>query len=172
MNLDISPDKKVLDACCGCRMMWFKKKDKRVLFADSRDEVMEINHLPSQNGRSPKIVNPDIIHDFRNMDFANEAFYHVVFDPPHVRGISVNSVTGFSYGSLDKKTWKDDLTAGFEECFRVLKPFGTLIFKWNEVDIPLSQILKLTPYKPMYGHRSGQRAKTHWVSFIKDITLK
>ena len=24
----------------------------------------------------------------------------------------------------------------FRECFRVLKPYGVLIFKWNEVQIP------------------------------------
>ena len=79
----------------------------------------------------------------------------------------MKSVTGFSYGSLDKDTWKEDLAAGFKECFRVLKPHGTLIFKWNEIDIPLNDVLALTPEKPLYGHRSGKKANTHWVSFIK-----
>jgi hypothetical protein len=58
---------------------------------------------------------------------------------------------------------------GFSECFRVLKPFGTLIFKWNEVDIPLRQVLALTDHKPLYGHRSGKAAKTHWVAFMKIV---
>ena len=97
----------------------------------------------------------------------NKSFYHVVFDPPHVRNISMRSVTGFSYGSLNKETWKDDLQAGFKECFRVLKANGTLIFKWNEIDIPLREVLALTKQKPLYGHRSGKTAKTHWVAFIK-----
>lgn len=157
----------VLDACCGCKMMWFNKDDDRAVFADCREGEMSIEHLPSQAGRSPKQCRPDVLHDFKNMDFPDDQFHHVVFDPPHVRGISMKSVTGFSYGSLDKDTWKEDLAAGFKECFRVLKPHGTLIFKWNEIDIPLKDVLALTPEKPLYGHRSGKKANTHWVSFIK-----
>ena len=159
--------KSVLDACCGGKMMWFDKGDNRVVFADCRNEVMVIDHLPSQQGRSPKSIQPDFMHDFRNMNFPDESFYHVVFDPPHVRELSMKSVAGFSYGSLDKHCWRDDLTKGFAECFRVLKPNGTLIFKWSEVDIPLKEILSLTPEKPLYGHRSGKKANTHWVCFIK-----
>ena len=147
--------------------MWFDKGDNRVVFADCRNEVMVIDHLPSQQGRSPKSIQPDVMHDFRNMNFPDESFYHVVFDPPHVRELSMKSVAGFSYGSLDKHCWRDDLTKGFAECFRVLKPNGTLIFKWSEVDIPLKEILSLTPEKPLYGHRSGKKANTHWVCFIK-----
>lgn len=149
--------------------MWFDKHDERCLFADERCETMEIDHHPSQNNRSPKVVNPDQIHDFRNMPYDDESFYHVVFDPPHVWNISIKSVTGFSYGSLSKDTWQDDLKKGFSECFRVLKTNGILVFKWNEVDIPLRQILKLTPCKPLYGHRSGKKANTHWVTFIKAV---
>ncbi len=159
--------KPVLDACCGGRMMWFDKQDDRCLFADCRKGRMEINHLPSAQGRSAKSVQPDEIHDFRDMPYENESFHHVVFDPPHVRNLSMKSVTGFSYGSLDKETWQDDLRLGFAECFRVLKSNGTLIFKWNEVDIPLREVLALTPEKPLYGHRSGKKANTHWVAFIK-----
>lgn len=71
------------------------------------------------------------------------------------------------YGELDKDTWREDLRAGFAECFRVLKPEGVLIFKWSEFDIPLKEILALTPEKPLFGHRSGKQQKTHWVTFIK-----
>ena len=163
-------EKKILDACCGGRMMWFDKTDDRCLFADCRSEEMQIDHLPSQVGRSAKKVRPDKIHDFRDMPYEDESFVHVVFDPPHVRGISLSSVTGFSYGSLDKQTWQEDLKLGFAECFRVLKPNGTLIFKWNEVDIPLREVLCLTDQKPMYGHKSGKKAQTHWVSFLKPDT--
>lgn len=54
-----------------------------------------------------------------------------------------------------------------DECRRVLKPGGTFIFKWCEHEIPLREILALTPHKPLYGHRTGAREKTHWVAFIK-----
>jgi len=160
-------EKIVLDACCGGRMMWFDKQDDRCLFADQRRESMSINHFPSQKNASAKVVNPEQIHDFKNMPYKDESFHHVVFDPPHIRNISMKSVTGFSYGSLNKETWQDDLRLGFAECFRVLKPNGTLIFKWNEVDIPLREVLALTTEKPLYGHRSGKKANTHWVAFIK-----
>lgn len=157
--------KQVLDVCCGCKMMWFDKEDNRAIFADKREGSLDVSHCTSNPGK--KIINPNVIHDFRNMNFENESFWHIVFDPPHVKNISLKSVTGFSYGSLDKDTWKDDLKKGFAECFRVLKPNGTLIFKWNEIQIPLKEVLSLTEYKPLYGHRSGKSAKTHWVAFIK-----
>ena len=80
-------------------MMWFDKRDDRCLFADQRRETMAIDHLPSQAGRSAKTVDPDQIHDFRDMPYGDKSFHHVVFDPPHVRNISMKSVTGFSYGS-------------------------------------------------------------------------
>lgn len=57
---------------------------------------------------------------------------------------------------------------GFAECFRVLKPNGTLIFKWNETQILTKDILALTDQKPVVGHISGKRANTHWVCFLKE----
>ena len=73
-----------------------------------------------------------------------------------------------SYGRLNKETWEIDIKMGFSECFRVLEDGGTLIFKWNECDIPLKQILKLTDQKPLFGHPSGKSQKTHWVCFMKN----
>lgn len=69
---------------------------------------------------------------------------------------------------LSSDTWRDDLTAGFAECFRVLAPNGVLIFKWAEVQIPIGQILALTPARPLVGHRSGKRSGTHWITFLKE----
>jgi hypothetical protein len=71
------------------------------------------------------------------------------------------------YGELTLN-WKYDLMRGFAECFRVLRIHGTLIFKWNEIAIPLQKILELTPETPLYGHRSGKKHNTHWVAFVKD----
>nr|DAS52287.1 MAG TPA: hypothetical protein [Caudoviricetes sp.] len=50
---------------------------------------------------------------------------------------------------------------------RVLFQDGFLIFKWNETDIKVSEVLNLTPVKPIFGHISGKRANTHWICFIK-----
>lgn len=156
----------VLDACCGCKMMWFDKYNKKVLYADKRFEEKDMTKYKKNYGK--KNCDPDIIHDFRNMPFPNDSFYHVVFDPPHVRNLSTDSVIGFSYGTLDKTSWQRDIKLGFDECLRVLKPYGTLIFKWNEVDIPVSKILEVIEKEPLYGHRSGKTMKTHWIAFIKD----
>lgn len=48
---------------------------------------------------------------------------------------------------------------------RVLKPFGTLVFKWNEDQIPLKAVLAAIGEKPLFGNR---RAKTHWLIFMKE----
>ncbi|MDC9607440.1 hypothetical protein PSI21_21250, partial [Xenorhabdus griffiniae] len=57
---------------------------------------------------------------------------------------------------------------GFREAFRVLRPAGTLIFKWNETQIKTSEILALVSQSPLFGHPSGKRANTHWVAFMKE----
>jgi 23S rRNA G2069 N7-methylase RlmK/C1962 C5-methylase RlmI len=144
-------------------MFWFDKKDSRCLYIDRRRETLITDVRP---GRAPTIVNPDIMADFTNMPFKNESFYHVVFDPPHTINMGAATRTVKKYGTLNDN-WKQVLRMGFSECFRVLKPKGTLIFKWSDVHIPLREILKLTDVKPLYGHKSGKQQHTHWVAFIK-----
>lgn len=81
--------------------------------------------------------------------------------------VGENAWLAKKYGKLNQNTWQEDLKQGFRECFRVLKPDGILIFKWNETDITVSEILKLTKYEPLFGHRSGKLNKTHWIVFSK-----
>lgn len=38
---------------------------------------------------------------------------------------------------------------------------------WNEYQIPVKEVLALTPVKPLIGHRSGKQSKTHWLVFMK-----
>ncbi len=156
--------KLILDPASSMRSFYFDKKDKRVLFGDIR---VKETHLLT-NGQTIHIE-PDEVMDFRAIPYSDEAFKVVVFDPPHMLNLSEKSWMRKKYGVLDKETWQDDLTKGFAECFRVLKDEGTLIFKWNEVSIPLKDILTLTPYKPVLGHPSGKRMGTHWVLFIKTM---
>jgi SAM-dependent methyltransferase len=136
---------------------------------DIRRETYQVDRgTAGTTGRSPVVVDPDVLADFTDMPFPDETFWHVVFDPPHyTSGRMGRTGTMFHrYGSL-LPGWEEMLRAGFEECFRVLKPHGTLIFKWCSTQIPLSRVLALTPEKPLYGHRTGKQAKTHWVAFIK-----
>ena len=153
--------KTVLDVTAGSRMMWFDRDDERAIFTDIRQESTELC-----DGRM-LTVDPDLQADFRELPFPEASFYHVIFDPPHLKRLGKSSWTRAKYGALFP-TWRDDLTAGFSECFRVLKPNGTLIFKWNEDQIPVNDILALTPHQPLYGHRSGRASKTHWIAFIKE----
>jgi ubiquinone/menaquinone biosynthesis C-methylase UbiE len=116
-------------------------------------------------------VKPDIQCDFRELPFANESFWHIVFDPPHMIRVGKNSWTREKYGALDA-TWPQMIHDGFNECWRVLKPNGTLIFKWSSVQIPLSELLKHIDQKPLYGHKSGKHMNTHWLAFFKESEEK
>lgn len=152
--------KKVLDACCGSRMFWFDKNDDRALFCDKRKE----SHILC-DARSLEI-SPDIECDFRDLPFEDDSFRLVVFDPPHLAQAGKESWMVKKYGVLTEN-WHEDLKLGFRECFRVLEKDGVLIFKWNEAQIPIKQILSLTEQKPLFGHRSGKRSGTHWICFMK-----
>jgi 23S rRNA G2069 N7-methylase RlmK/C1962 C5-methylase RlmI len=141
-------------------MFWFDKSDDRALFNDIRREEHTLC-----DGRE-LIINPDYLSSFVNMPFNDEQFNIVVFDPPHLKNAGDNSWLVKKYGKLTGD-WKEDLKKGFTECFRVLKTDGTLIFKWNEDQVKVSEILALTDEKPLFGHRSGKASNTHWICFIK-----
>ena len=154
----------VLDPASGSRMFYFNPEDDRVLFGDIRSE----QHVLC-DGRALDI-NPNAMTDFRNLPFPDGTFHLVVFDPPHLVRAGQRSWQAAKYGRLDRLTWRDDITRGFTECFRVLKPNGVLIFKWSEVQIKVSEVLALTPHRPLFGHKSGKAANTHWITWIKDAT--
>ena len=154
--------KLILDPASSMRAFYFDKQDSRVVFGDIREDE---THLLT-NGQTITIK-PDQVMDFRAIPYPNESFQCVVFDPPHMLGLSEKSWMRKKYGVLQDDTWQDDIRQGFAECFRVLKTNGTLIFKWNEVSILLKEILALTDQKPVLGHPSGKRMGTHWVLFIK-----
>lgn len=160
--------KAILDACCGGKMFWFDKADPQVLFQDRRT----IKPIAVGKGRNVRQFecNPDVMADFRDMPYPDNHFKLVVFDPPHFTSLGEKSYMAIKYGRLDKNTWREDISRGFSECFRVLKEGGILIFKWNEHDIRLCEILKLTPHRPLFGHPSGKMQKTHWVCFMKGVS--
>jgi len=150
----------VLDACCGPRMMWFNRTDPRAVFVDRRRGKYDLS-----DGRTLD-VNPDHLADFSALPFADNSFALVVLDPPHIERLEMLGDVTKKYGTL-LPGWREVLRAGFDECFRVLRPEGTLIFKWCEVEIPIAEVLALTSHKPLFGHQSGAKAKTHWIAFLK-----
>lgn len=149
---------KILDACCGSRMFHFDKDNENVIFMDNRQhyEKLDSGHVIN--------VNPDVIADFKNIPFEDESFYMVIFDPPHLVRAGPNGWQAKKYGVLEK-TWPEDIRQGFNECMRVLRENGTLIFKWNEDQIKLKDILSCIDYRPIIGNK---RAKTHWLVFMKE----
>ena len=151
--------KRILDACCGGRMCWFDKNHPEAVFMDIRKETHTLC-----DGRTLD-VSPDVVADFRNMPFEDATFSLVLFDPPHLKHLGDSAWLAKKYGKL-LPTWEDDIRRGFEECMRVLKPDGVLIFKWNEEQIPTAKIISLIGKQPLFGHTSGNR-KTIWMCFIK-----
>jgi SAM-dependent methyltransferase len=159
----VNTSRPILDAACGGRMFWFDKQHTGAVYMDNRTLA------PTKlSNRSILEVKPDIVADFRDMPFDDETFALVVFDPPHMCRAGKNSYMAQKYGCLEPDTWRDDLRAGFNECFRVLRPQGVLIFKWHEGHIPLKEVLALAPAQPLFGNRaSGKNLKTHWLCFMK-----
>ena len=164
--------KRVLDPCCGSRMFWFDKENEDAVFCDIREVEHELIWT-SKDGTDKRYLTiaPNVKADVRHLPFEDESFYHIVFDPPHLQKIGDDAWLAKKYGKIGDD-WQDFIHDAFVELFRVLKPNGTLIFKWAEIDIKLSEILKVIPYKPLYGHRSGKHMTTHWMAFLKERGVK
>ena len=151
----------VLDPCCGSRMMYFDKNDPRVLFCDNRSLETTLC-----DGRK-LTIRPDVLCDFRDLPFPNGTFRMAVFDPPHLTKGGENSWIIKKYGKLPALDWKEYLRKGFQECWRVLGPEGTLIFKWSEEQIPVTDIYELFPKEPCYGNLARNN-KQIFLIFHKD----
>lgn len=156
----MNKEKIILDACCGGKMFWFDKDNKKVFSVDNRKEKYKLC-----DGRKYKIE-PDIVMDFRNLKFKNNTFKMVVFDPPHLIKLGDKSWMAKKYGKLGNN-WQEDLKKGFDECWRVLEDYGTLIFKWSERDVKVSEVLKIFSKQPLFGHTTGQSGQTKWMCFLK-----
>jgi 23S rRNA G2069 N7-methylase RlmK/C1962 C5-methylase RlmI len=139
-------------------MFWFDKENPDAVFMDIREVDEKLS-----DGRSLR-VSPDVVADFKDMPFADESFYLVVFDPPHLLRAGDGSWLAKKYGKLGPD-WPRDIKAGFDECMRVLKPNGTLIFKWNEDQVNLREVMRAIGKTPLFGNR---RSKTHWLVFMKE----
>jgi len=150
--------KPIIDICCGSKMFWFDRNHPDAVFMDIRqlEDIL-------CDGRK-LVIKPDVIGDFRNIPYPDNSFKLAVFDPPHLVKLGENSWMAKKYGKLGGQ-WKDDIRQGFDECMRVLEPFGILIFKWNEQQIKLGEVLSVVKYKPLFGDR---RSKTIWAVFMKN----
>jgi len=149
-------------------MFWFDKEHPSAIFGDRRQEEITVTDRShgKEDGTRTLRIDPDVVMDFREMPFPDESFHLVAFDPPHLIRAGKKSWLAAKYGKLGED-WRDDLKAGFTECFRVLRPHGVLVFKWNETQVKIREILPLSPIAPLFGNTNAGNAGTHWIVFIK-----
>jgi SAM-dependent methyltransferase len=171
MSGQVADTKFILDATAGFRMMWFNKHHPNCIYLDQRPEC-----------------EPDIVGDFRDLkQFPNETFRLIVFDPPHIivskKNTSQDSSMRHMFGVLVADTIEEDMKKAFSEFWRVLKPYGVLMFKWNTQYLQSDRLLALAPCPPLVYQVSasikrketaplrranyGSQAKTLWFCFMK-----
>ena len=143
-------------------MFWYDKHEPHTTYIDNRSEV---GQFKDRDYIRNVVVDPDIIGDFRKLPFDENEFDLVIFDPPHLINAGDKSWLKIKYGLLPKDDWQSYISYGFAECMRVLKPTGTLLFKWSSDQISFSDVFKAIGQKPILGDRRG---KTRWSVFIKD----
>lgn len=160
---------RVLDPCSGTRMMWFDREHPDVIFGDRREETITVtDRSHREDGTRTLQIAPDALMDFRELPYPDGAFKLVAFDPPHLERAGPRSWLAAKYGKLGQD-WREDLRQGFAECFRVLDADGVLVFKWNETQVKLAEVLALTPHQPLFGQVSGRSGMTHWLVFMKPV---
>ena len=144
------------------------KDADRVVYADRRK--VPPGELEEQPGWS---CLPDVLADTRELPFKSAVFDLIAYDPPHrVNGEGMKTISGVietKYGALHAERWQSDLRESFLELWRVLRPGGTLTFKWADVDKSHEQVKKQIPERPLYGVTTEKkRAEVTWWVFHKN----
>lgn len=159
----------VLDATAGGKHIWHEemKDADQVVYADRR--VVEEGEIEQQPGWA---CSPDVLADTRNLPFQSGAFDLVAFDPPHRVGeggmTQLSGIIETKYGALRAETWQRDLRESFDELWRVLRPGGTLTFKWADEHKSHDEVLSQIDYTPLYGVMTEQkRSVVKWWVFHK-----
>lgn len=165
---------KILDATCGFRGIWYQKHHPFVTFMDKRMGTFYFtDNAPKMKlGNDRRYnINPDIVSEWKDAPFPDNHFDMIIFDPPHLlkKKDGSKSAMMIPYGALDRETYKQDLKQGIKKLFNILKPEGIFILKWCENHIPIEEIFKLMPYKPLFGTNTKRKSShaNYWVVFIK-----
>lgn len=154
----------ILDCCCGGRMWWWDKQHPLAVYMDNREEGPTARYGVNTNWTCA----PDVVGDFRQIPFGDECFRLVLFDPPHIVRPNPSGNMARIYGALHPQTEQDDIRRGFSECWRVLAPGGTLVFKWAGA---ITRVQSHFPTTPVVGTRSVRSARlgTRWFVFYKPL---
>jgi len=167
---------RILDATCGFKGIWFQKNHPFVTFMDKRKgKINTMNDGNNINKNQVFNIKPDVVSEWKDAPFPNNYFDMIIFDPPHIIRKKDRKIGWIEkkYGYFYEDTWKHELKIGIEKLFYVLKPNGVFILKWCDVNKQLSELLKLFPYKPLFGTVNNHKTTEHWVCFIKyDVNLK
>lgn len=164
------PSEEVLDATAGGRTIWYDGNKDRddVLYIDIREEPPGFH---GQEGRTYAVM-PDEVQDFRDLPYENNCFNLIIWDPPHIETPSgMEKLTGViekKYGALHAETWQGDIRKGAEELWRVLKPGGTLVFKFSDYSVGFKEVISLFPHPPLCGTTTKKNnTETRWFTFYK-----
>lgn len=139
-------------------MFWYNRNHPDAVYMDIRqleDTLCDGRKL---------VIKPDIIGDFKDIPFSDNTFKLAVFDPPHLISAGDNSWLAKKYGKLPAD-WKTEIKKGFNECMRVLEPYGILIFKWNQDQIKVKEVIDAIGRPPLFG---DIRSKTLWMVFMNN----
>ena len=170
---------KILDATCGPKGIWYQKNHPFVTFMDKRNGVF--NSKISENTKFSSSrryrINPDVISEWKKAPFPNNYFDMIIFDPPHliVDRNKKPPALAIEYGCLYKDNYRQVLKEGINKLFDILKPEGVFILKWCENSIKVEDVLKLCPYKPLFGSNTKSKGHTQnfWICFLKyDVNMK
>ena len=154
-------EKFILDVCCGGRMMWFDKNNKDTLYCDIREcEKGHIEHCPNWECK------PDVICDYKDLPFDDKSFKLIVWDIPHIIKDS-GGIINKKDGSLGDNL-KEDTKKAFDSIWSKLDIHGTLIFKYSDLNIKITDMLKLFSVKALFGTRTKKSVNsTYWICFFK-----
>jgi len=157
---------RVLDASCGGRSIWIDKDHADAVYADLR---LREPGFHGQPGRT-YAVRPDVQCDYRDLPFKDDSFDAAVIDPPHAtREDGMDQLKGFvakKYGALRAETWQSDLRQAFRELWRVVRPAGSVVLKFNDVGVNFENVISLAPEKPLVGTTTKKNnTETRWFLF-------
>jgi SAM-dependent methyltransferase len=163
---------KILDATCGERSIWFQKNHPFVIYMDMRKGKFDTKTGNTKKSHGVVKINPDVQSEWKDAPFPDNYFDMIIFDPPHMIKNSDGSLD-MRYGKLSPNNWNIVLKEGIEKLFNILKPEGVFILKWAECSKKVDDVLKLFPYPPLFGTRTGLNNKNLWILFLKyDINHK
>jgi len=158
---------RILDSTASERSIWYQKDCPFTIFMDKRRGKFTTMTENTKEDHGTVVVKPNVIAEWEHLPFKNGVFDMVVFDPPQIfknEGQKLSSMIA-RYGVLYNHNWRTQIRDGAMELFRVLKPEGIFILKWNDTGKPVDDVLKLMPFRPLFGTRTGTSNKTHWIAF-------